>query len=124
MVIQFASEVDVEMAAWISKNVSFPCTMVDRITPATSSEHVALLAEDYGVGDKWPVVAEEFRQWVIGENFCNERPFLEAVGAVFTKEVEHFETLKLQLLNAAHSALAYPALLLGYRFVDEALTDV
>ena len=45
---------------------SFPCTMVDRITPVTANEHITLLEEDYGIGDKWPVVAEDFKQWVIG----------------------------------------------------------
>ena len=40
--------------------------MVDRITPVTGTEHIALLEEDYGIGDKWQVVAEDFKQWVIG----------------------------------------------------------
>ncbi|CDJ55996.1 hypothetical protein, conserved [Eimeria maxima] len=66
MVIQFATEIDVEMATWISKHVCFPSTMVDRITPITSKEHITLLEEDYGIKDKWPVVAEDYRQWVIG----------------------------------------------------------
>lgn len=40
--------------------------MVDRITPMTANEHLTILEEDYGIADKWPVVAEDFKQWVIG----------------------------------------------------------
>ncbi|XP_026193561.1 mannitol 2-dehydrogenase [Cyclospora cayetanensis] len=124
MVVQFATEVDVEMATWISKHVCFPCTMVDRITPMTGSEHIALLEEDYGVGDKWPVVAEDFKQWVIGDTFCNDRPFFEAVGCLVVREVQSYEEMKLKLLNAGHSCIAYISTLLGYRYVDEAIRDV
>ncbi|KAL8271607.1 hypothetical protein Esti_004463 [Eimeria stiedai] len=124
MVIQFATEIDVEMATWISKHVSFPCTMVDRITPLTGNEHITLLREDYGVDDKWPVVAEDFKQWVIGDSFCNDRPFFEAVGCLVVREVQSYEEMKLKLLNAGHSCVAYLATMLGYRFVDEAVRDI
>ncbi|KAL8452979.1 hypothetical protein Emag_002065 [Eimeria magna] len=122
--LKFATEVDVEMATWISKHVSFPCTMVDRITPLTGNEHITLLQEDYGVDDKWPVVAEDFKQWVIGDSFCNDRPFFEAVGCLVVREVQSYEEMKLKLLNAGHSCVAYVATMLGYRFVDEAVRDV
>lgn len=124
MVIQFASEVDVEMATWISKHVSFPCSMVDRITPLTANEHTTLLEEDYGIQDKWPVVAEDFKQWVIGDSFCNVRPFFEAVGCLVVREVQSYEEMKLKLLNASHSCVAYLSIMLGYRFVDEAVRDI
>lgn len=55
-----------QQARYGSVCCSFPCTMVDRITPITGNEHIALLEEDYGIGDKWPVIAEDFKQWVIG----------------------------------------------------------
>ncbi|KAL8431938.1 hypothetical protein Efla_002775 [Eimeria flavescens] len=98
--------------------------MVDRITPLTGNEHITLLQEDYGVDDKWPVVAEDFKQWVIGDNFCNDRPFFEAVGCLVVREVQSYEEMKLKLLNAGHSCVAYLATMLGYRFVDEAIHDV
>jgi hypothetical protein len=44
------------------------------ITPATEPEHKALLREEYGVEDEWPVIAEPFLQWVIEDNFCAGRP--------------------------------------------------
>jgi mannitol 2-dehydrogenase len=38
--------------------------MVDRITPATEQSHKDLIAAMYGIQDNWPVVAEDFKQWV------------------------------------------------------------
>lgn len=58
------------------------------------------------------------------DNFCNERPFFEAVGCLVVREVQSYEEMKLKLLNGGHSCVAYVATLLGYRFVDEALRDV
>lgn len=46
-----------------------------------------------------------------------------AVKVQFTNNAEPYEQLKMRLLNGSHSALAYFAYLLGYRFVDEAMRD-
>lgn len=43
----------------------FPATMVDRITPQTVFEHREILAKDFGIADRWPVVTEEYKQWII-----------------------------------------------------------
>ena len=50
--------VDPELAAWIRANVAFPNSMVDRITPATSDRERAILKDQYGVEDNWPVFCE------------------------------------------------------------------
>ena len=46
----------------MAAEVSFPNSMVDRITPATEDEHRQLLRDEYGVEDAWPVIAEPFLQ--------------------------------------------------------------
>lgn len=48
-----------------SINFRAPCTMVDRITTQTASEHREILAKDFGVVDRWPVVTEDYKQWII-----------------------------------------------------------
>jgi mannitol 2-dehydrogenase len=110
-----------ELAGWIETACTFPNSMVDRITPATTDDDRAWLAREHGIVDRWPVVAEPFRQWIIEDRFVNGRPGWEAAGAVFTDDVESWELYKLRLLNAAHSSMAYLCALDGITFVDEAM---
>jgi mannitol 2-dehydrogenase len=73
------------LAEWIDEHVSFPSSMVDRITPATDLAARRLVSEKFGVADRWPVITEPFRQWVIEDDFANGRPPLDRVGAQFVR---------------------------------------
>eukprot|EP00920_Eleutheroschizon_duboscqi_P005124 GHVT01011852.1.p1 GENE.GHVT01011852.1~~GHVT01011852.1.p1 ORF type:complete len:262 (+),score=46.28 GHVT01011852.1:4528-5313(+) len=115
MVLEFAELLDPTLALWIKDNVGFPRTMVDRITPVTGPEHRDILRGDFGVEDEWPVVAEDFRQWIIEDSFCNSRPQWESVGAILVSDVQSYELMKLRLLNGGHSAMVYISYLAGYR---------
>ena len=108
---------------WINASVSFPNSMVDRITPATSDSDRTWLASAYGFEDRWPVVTEPFRQWVVEDNFAGERPPLEDLDIIITDDVEPYEFMKLRLLNASHSCLAYLSALAGIETVDEAMAQ-
>jgi fructuronate reductase/mannitol 2-dehydrogenase len=114
---------DTDLAAWIDGNVSFPGTMVDRITPVTVQADVAALAERYGIIDRWPVFAETFTQWVIEDRFPAGRPAWEHAGAQFVGDVAPYECMKLRLLNASHLAVAGLGRLAGYVTIDEAMAD-
>jgi len=84
-----------------------------------------LIATELGIKDGWPVVSEDFFQWVIEDNFVNGRPPFEQVdGVLFTDKVKPYEFMKLRLLNSTHSAMSYVAYLAGHRFVDEAMADL
>ena len=120
-VVAFAREVDAELAAWIEANVCFPCTMVDRITPATTDADRAHINERLGVEDAWPVVTEQFVQWVIEDKFSMGRPDWTLGGAVFSDEIERWESMKLRCLNGSHSTLAYLGQLTGRETVAEAM---
>ena len=72
---------------WIAQNVSFPNGMVDRITPQTSDADREFLAAEYGLIDRWPVVAEPFIQWVIEDAFAAGRPPYEDAGVLLTQDV-------------------------------------
>ncbi|CAM9662527.1 unnamed protein product, partial [Sphacelaria rigidula] len=65
VVLQMAALVSEELHSWVKSNTTFPNTMVDRITPMTEVEHIELVARDYMVKDGWPVIAEDYKQWVI-----------------------------------------------------------
>lgn len=120
-VVAFAKEVDADLAAWIKANVCFPCTMVDRITPATTDADRAHINERLGVEDAWPVVTEQFVQWVIEDKFNMGRPDWTLGGAVFSDEIERWESMKLRCLNGSHSTLAYLGQLTGRETVAEAM---
>ena len=114
---------DPELARWIRANVAFPNSMVDRITPATTDRERAILRDNYGVEDEWPVFCEEFRQWVVEDKFPAGRPALEKVGVTFTSDVAPYEFMKIRILNGGHAAIAYPAGLLDIHFAHEAMED-
>ncbi|CAM9266229.1 unnamed protein product, partial [Choristocarpus tenellus] len=123
VVLQMAQLVDPELRIWVEKNTTFPNTMVDRITPMTEQEHIEIVARDYCVCDKWPVIAEDFKQWVIEDKFCNGVPDWDKVGALMVKDVKPYEFMKLRLLNGGHSSLSYISVLCGYNYVDDAMSD-
>lgn len=119
----FAELLDPELAAWISTEVSFPNSMVDRITPVTTDEVREWISETYGTHDAWPVASEGFTQWVLEDDFTLGRPPYEKAGVQLVADVTPYEHLKLRLLNASHQAMAYFGYLMGYRFAHEASTD-
>jgi fructuronate reductase len=123
LVAEFAGERDPELAGWIRANVAFPCSMVDRIVPATTPDDVAEAERLLGVHDAAPVAAEAFGQWVIEQRFAGPRPAWEDAGAQFVADVAPFETMKLRLLNGSHSTLAYLGFLLRHDYVWAAAGD-
>ncbi|MFI3318228.1 MAG: mannitol dehydrogenase family protein [Rikenellaceae bacterium] len=119
----FIERQDADLAAWVKDNVTFPNSMVDRITPATTPADVERLNASLDQADAAPVYCEDYIQWVVEDNFIASRPAWERVGVEFTQNVTPFENMKLSLLNASHTLLSYPSLLSGYRKVDEAMRD-
>jgi fructuronate reductase/mannitol 2-dehydrogenase len=122
-VTSFARLLDPTLAEWIEAKVSFPSSMVDRITPETSAEVRDQVESTFALPDQWPVVTEPFRQWVIEDDFCAERPPLERVGVEFVRDVGPHKQLKARVLNGGHSALGYIGALLGHTSSDEAMAD-
>ncbi len=111
------------LADWIAAEVSFPSTMVDRITPVTTAADVTALAASHGLHDRWPVVCETFSQWVIEDRFPAGRPAYEEVGAQFVADVAPYEFMKLRLLNASHLAVSGLGRLAGCHTIDEAMAE-
>jgi len=111
----------VGLGAWIAQAVRFPCTMVDRIVPATVAGDRAEAARLLGLRDEGTVVTEPFSQWVIEDDFAAARPGWERAGATLTDDVAPYETMKLRLLNGSHSTLAYLGALAGCEFMADAV---
>ena len=122
IVLDFAQKIDPSFANWISKEVRFPSSMVDRITPAIKDQDIKNFAEEYGVFDPALVVHEEFFQWVIEDEFSSARPKFELAGIQMVRNVELHEKMKLRCLNGTHSALAYLGYLAGYNTIAECVS--
>lgn len=121
-VVELAALSDGDLAKWIEREVPFPCTMVDSITPATDDALRARVAAALGVEDRWPVQREAFCQWVIEDVMQGPTPDWAAIGVTITNDVAGFERAKLRLLNGAHSTLAYVGSLAGLETVYEAIS--
>ncbi len=123
LLVRLAQCVDPALGDHVRTSVSCPCTMVDRIVPATTDEDRNRISRMLGMCDAWPVVTESFSQWVIEDDFPLGRPRWELAGAQFAHDVEPFEHMKLRLLNGAHSTLAYLGSLASHATVAEASHD-
>ena len=120
-----------------SGKVSFPWTMIDKITPRPDASIEEILKKD-GVEELDPVVtskntyvapfvnAEECQYLVIEDNFPNGRPALEKGGLIFTtrETVDKVEKMKVcTCLNPLHTALAVYGCLLGYNLISEEMKN-
>lgn len=114
---------DSDLVAWVEKNVTFPSSMVDRITPQPSAAHHEEAKALYGEGLKLgPTIhAEDFIQWVIEDSFANDFPDLRPEDVTFTPDVDPYEETKIRVLNGGHTALAYIGALGGFERFDEVM---
>lgn len=118
--------------------VSFPWSMIDKITPRPSDEVKSKLNQ-IGFGDTdivctskntyiAPFVNAEGPQYlVVEDSFPNGRPQLELAGVYFTdrETVNKVETMKVTTcLNPLHTALAIYGCLLGYKSIAAEMKDL
>lgn len=119
------------------KLVSFPWSMIDKITPRPDESVEAILKAD-GIEELDPVItskntyvapfvnAEETEYLVIEDAFPNGRPALEKGGVIFTDKetVDKVERMKVcTCLNPLHTALAVYGCLLGYQKISDEMKD-
>ena len=116
---QFAERVGIALPDGLA---TFPETMVDCIVPATDAASRARIEAAIGMGDQASVQREPFAQWVIEDRFAGPRPAW-GEGVNFTADVASYRRLKLHVLNATHSALAYLGQGGSNVFVREAVAE-
>jgi fructuronate reductase len=126
VITQFAAKISPEFSAWIKAHATFPCTMIDRIVPATTDDdrrdiEARLSINGESVRDEGMVVCEPFTQWVVEDKFADGRPAWEKVGVLLVDDVRVFEKIKLRLLNGAHSTMAYTGYLSGFQYISEVM---
>lgn len=119
-VVSLARLSDPALADWIEHTCSFPNSMVDCIVPATGPKEVEL-ARSLGIDDAAPVTHENYRQWVLEDDFCAGRPDWDNVGATFTDNVHDFEAMKLRILNGGHQIIANPGEVLAVATIADCM---
>lgn len=112
-----------DMSVWLRQNVTFPCTMVDRIVPAMTETSLAQVIEILGYTDPCSIACEPFRQWVIEDHFVKGHPDWHLAGAEFVQDVVPYEEMKLRMLNGSHSFLAYLGYIAGYPHISDAIAN-
>jgi fructuronate reductase len=122
-VLALAERLDPALPGWIEAHAAFPQTMVDSIVPASNDSSRARTDAALGLRDEASVQREPFAQWVIEDRFAGPRPAWEQVGVEIVPDVAPYRRLKLHVLNAGHSALAYLGLARGHTLVREAVAD-
>ncbi|WP_170576111.1 mannitol dehydrogenase family protein [Ruegeria atlantica] len=121
-VVSLARMSDPDLADWIDENGAFPNSMVDCIVPATTDQVVSQCLA-LGIDDHAPVSHENFRQWVIEDDFCAGRPPLDQVGVTLTHDVHSYETMKLRILNGGHQLLANVGEILNVPTISACMQD-
>lgn len=112
-----------DLAAWVNANATFPCSMVDRITPRASDALLAEAEEVFPGQVLAPIHGETFTQWVIEDKFAADMPDLKQVGVQIVEDVDPFEEAKIRILNGGHTGLCYLGALAGYETFDEPMRD-
>ncbi len=128
-----------EFLEWLQNKdmVTFPWSMIDKITPRPDAKVQEMLAAD-GFEDNNIIVtgfrtytapfvnAEETEYLVVEDSFPNGRPALEKGGVLYTdrETVDKVEKMKVcTCLNPLHTALAIYGCMLGYTLISEEMKD-
>jgi len=111
------------LLAWTKANVTFPNSMVDRITPKPPVIDNSALEQQLGHVLGQTIMAEDFVQWVLEDKFAGDKPSLAAVGVTVTANVEPYEEAKIRVLNGGHTALTYMGALAGFETFDQAFVS-
>lgn len=114
---------DAALRDWIEAHCAFPCSMVDRIVPATSEAVRESVASELGVQDPSALAVEAFWEWVIEDRFADpaDGPLLATQGVRVTPEVHVYEDAKLRMLNGSHTAMALIGAVTGRPFIADCI---
>ena len=114
---------DLELYKWVEDNVSFPCSMVDRITPRATDKLKAEISNIFAGKQLSPIHGESFTQWVLEDKFKAPMPDLTQSGVEVVTNVDPYEEAKIRILNGGHTGLCYLGALAGYTTFDETFND-
>ena len=120
LITSFIKKIEPDCLEWLNNHVDFPLSMVDGIVPNNNKTSDFF---DLPYKDNSLVVTEPYREWYIESKDSKLQSILSNDKINFVDDVKFYENIKLKILNASHSAIAYIGHLLGYVYVHEAIND-
>ena len=111
---------------WLDRHNQFCNTLVDRIVPGFPEEEAAEVGHTATYQDALLVTAEPYHLWAVEDNPAVRKHFpadRAGLNIQFVKNIQSIRTLKLRLLNGAHTAMVPLGLLAGLGSVREAIED-
>lgn len=130
------NSIEEEFINYLNNKVTYPVSMIDKITPRPDESIIPLLKEK-GYDPKIEITskntyvsyfvnAEESEYLVIEDNFINGRPNLDKVGVYFTDKetVNKVEKMKVgTCLNPLHTTLSILGMLLDYKYIYQMMDN-
>ena len=105
--------------AYVSEQCSFRNTLVDRIVSGAPAEPI-----DLGYEDAFVNTSESFHLWVIEGEEDVRLPFARfGINVKWVPSLAPYRTLKVRILNGAHTSMIPNALLCGVETVGDCMKD-
>ena len=111
-------ELEEEFSLWIENENDFCNTLVDRIVTGFPKDN------EICPDDKLLDVAEPYHFWAIEGDYEAELSFKKAgLNVIWCEDIYFYKKRKVRVLNGAHTAMVFPALLCNIHTVGECLKD-
>lgn len=115
-----------DFAAWIHEANTFCNSLVDRIVPGYPRDSIEEITEELGYKDNLLVVGEQYHLWVIeGPQLIKEEFPAQMAGlnTLVVDDLTPYRTIKVRILNGAHTAMTPVSYLYGINTVAQAIED-
>ncbi|MDR1952722.1 MAG: tagaturonate reductase [Elusimicrobiota bacterium] len=129
-IIKFSKDFNYEESffTWLNNANVFANTLVDRIVTGypKDKKEIETIEKELGYKDDMLVASELYNLWIIegGKDLENRLPF-EKISAniLWVKNILEYNSMKVRLLNGAHTSLICAAFLAGHQFVLDSMQD-
>lgn len=111
---------------WLNTANTFCSSLVDRIVTGYPKDSIKEVTEELGYEDKLVDVGEQYHSWLIEgpEWIENELPVAKAnLNVKFVKDLAPYRTMKVKILNGAHTSLVPVSYLYGLDTVGESIDN-
>ncbi|WHY01907.1 tagaturonate reductase [Neobacillus sp. DY30] len=115
-----------EFAAWIHEGNTFCNSLVDRIVPGYPRDRIEEITEELGYKDNLLVVGEHYHLWVIEGPQSIKKEFpahLAGLNTLVVDDLTPYRTIKVRILNGAHTAMTPVSYLYGINTVAQAIKE-
>lgn len=128
IILKYADDwqLDDEFKSWVNSHCSFHNTLVDRIVPGYPKDEIEAYNKRLDYQDNLIVTAEQFFLWVIegGATLKEKLPFHKtALDVKIVSDMQPYRTLKVRILNGAHTSMVPFSILYGMTTVKEAIDN-